>query len=141
MSQSPTWVCTYQEQCDCILHTRHLRSGREEGGKGTMGPALGKKGSRPWRLMGGLATPLTVGTIPDEETPGGRKGWSELVVGGYRAARWEAMVAEVCLVTRHQQSGSRVAKTGLQLVLSFLFSLAQPTGQCYPRLWTVFPPQ
>lgn len=78
---------------------------------------------------------------PDEATPGGRKGRSELRVAGYSAPWWEGMVADVRLVTWHQQSGSRVAKAGLQLLLSFSFSLAQPIGQCYPRLWTVFPPQ
>lgn len=67
---------------------------------------------------------------PDEATPGGRKGRSELRVAGYSAPWWEGMVADVRLVTWHQQSGSRVAKAGLQLLLSFSFSLAQPIGQC-----------
>lgn len=29
---SLSWLCAYQEQCGCIQHTRHLRSGRGEAG-------------------------------------------------------------------------------------------------------------
>lgn len=140
MSLSPSWVYAHQEQCDCIPHTRHLRSGRGEARP--LQPCSGQGRLKAMATRRCISYSSHCGDkIPDEATLGGRKGQSELMVAGYSAPRWEGMVAEVCLVTWHQQSGSRVAKAGLQLLLSFSFSLAQPRGQCYPRLWTVFPPQ